>query len=240
MSRLVRRSRSFAVRAAVVGSMAFGALVASSTSVLAQDHLNLTGAAQLYDAPGSGGTQLFVDFLSNGVTHTPTGTVLATETVDGAFAGSITPGSTVGTIQDLTIGTTGVVGTPVNPFLQIGGFSFTLTGAPNGNTFGPISLFNIGTGTAGTFGFSGTVTGGAYGATGRNYQGVFTAQFAGQTPAQVFNTVNSGSSLPVSFSANILVAEATVIPEPSTYVLLATGLGALALVGLRRRGAQQL
>lgn len=229
MNRLVSRSRSVAVRAAVVGSMAFGALVASSTSAQAQDHLNFTGTAQLSDVAGNP-NQLFVNFLGAN-----DGSIFATETIDGAFAATIVPG-TVGTIQDLVVESDGVVGMPIDPFINIGGFSFTLTGAPNGNTFGPISLFDIGTGTAGTFGFSGVVTGGAYGDMGRTYRGVFSAQFSGQSPEEVFNQVNSGGTLPVSFSANIVTS--SVVPEPSTYVLLATGLGALALVGLRRRGMQ--
>lgn len=230
MNGLVSRSRSVVVRAAVVGSLAFGALVASASSALAQDHLNFTGTAQLSDVEGNP-SQLFIDFLgANG------GSIFATETIDGAFAATIVPGS-VGTIQDLIVESGGVVGLPVDPFIGIGGFSFTLTAAPNGNTFGPISLFDIGTGTAGTFGFSGIVTGGAYGDTGRSYQGVFTAQFSGQSPEDVFNQVNSGGTLPVSFSANVIVGQ-SVIPEPSTYLLLATGLGALALVGLRRRSMQ--
>lgn len=230
MNEWVSRSRSVVARAAVVGSLAFGALVASTSSVQAQDHLNFTGTAQLSDVEGNP-SQLFINFLgANG------GSIFATETIDGAFTSTIVPGS-VGTIQDLVVESGGVVGLPVDPFIGIGGFSFTLTGAPNGNTFGPISLFDIGSGTAGTFGFSGIVTGGAFGDTGRNYQGVFTAQFAGQSPEDVFNQVNSGGTLPVSFSANVIVSQ-SVVPEPSTYLLLATGLGALALVGLRRRSMQ--
>ncbi|MHB1225293.1 MAG: PEP-CTERM sorting domain-containing protein [Gemmatimonadaceae bacterium] len=214
----------------MVGSLAFGALVASSSSALAQDQLNFTGTAQLSDVEGNP-SQLFINFLgANG------GTIVADETISGGFATTIVPG-TLGTIQDLVVEESGVVGLPVDPFIGIGGFSFTLTGAPNGNTFGPISLFDIGTGTAGTFGFSGTVTGGAYGDVGQSYQGVFTAQFSGQSPEDVFNQVNSGGTLPVTFSANVIVGQ-SVIPEPSTYLLLATGLGALALVGLRRRSMQ--
>jgi hypothetical protein len=64
----------------------------------------------------------------------------------------------------------------------------------------------------------GNVTGGAC-VPFCTYNGVLTAQFAGQTAAQVFNQINSGGTPTVTFSANF---NATVIPEPSTYALLAT------------------
>lgn len=236
MKGLVQRSRSIAVRAAVVGSMAFGALVASTTSAQAQDELNFTGSARLHDVPGNP-NQLFVDFLLNGARDTPDGSITAIETVSPAFAGSITPGVTTGTIMDLTADAGGFLALPVNNFVNIGGFSFTLTGAPNGNTFGPISLVESGNNTFGFFGVSGTVTGGSYGTNVYNYQGTFSTQFTNQSAADVFAAVNSGGTLEKSYSATFIVAQ-SVVPEPSTYVLLATGLGALALVGLRRRSMQ--
>jgi len=79
---------------------------------------------------------------------------------------------------------------------------------------------------------SGGVTGGALMA-GTTYNGVFTAQFVNQTPTQVFQTISTGGTAAASFSATF-VASSTV-PEPSTYVLLATGIGALGLVARRRR-----
>ena len=77
---------------------------------------------------------------------------------------------------------------------------------------------------------SGFVTGGTYGTAQVAYTGVFTAQFAGQSPSTVFNAINSGGTLPVAFSA-----EFNVVPEPSTYALLATGIAGLGLVARRRR-----
>jgi hypothetical protein len=234
----MNRSREMGrvVKAAVVGALALGVATVTATTAEAQgDRLNFTGSANLYDAPGSSGTQLFVDFLVNGsVGNTPTGTVSAIETINGTFDPEITVG-TPGVIQDLTISTTGVVGAPISPFLTMGGYTFTLNSSPMGNTFGPISLMATPTGTIGFFGVVGTVTGGDFGANLANYTGTFTTQFTGQTPEQVFAAVNSGGTLPVSFSAEFVVG--TVIPEPSTYVLMATGLGLLAFVGRRRRSS---
>jgi hypothetical protein len=58
----------------MVGTLAFGALVASATMVQAQDRLNFTGSADLHDVPGSGGSQLFIDFLIGGTTSGAGGT----------------------------------------------------------------------------------------------------------------------------------------------------------------------
>lgn len=231
-------SRSFAVQAAVVGTLAVGAMLAPMSVEAQESHLNFTGNASLYDAPGSGGANLFIDFLTaGGVQGPPTGTITAIETIDGVFDPEITEGTT-GTITDLTVSPAGVVGLPVSPFVVIGGYTFTLNSAPQGNTFGPISLVDTGAGTSAYFGVFGTVTGGDFGATTRNFTGLFTAQFAGMSPEEVFNQVNSGGTLPVSFSANFVIEDAAVVPEPSTYLLLGTGLGALGLVGLRRRRSE--
>ncbi len=237
MKGLVKRSRSIAVRAAMIGGLALGALVATTSAAQAQqDELNFTGAARLHDVPNRP-DQLFIDFLLNGVRDTPTGSIRAIETVSGAFAGSITPDVTTGTVTDLTAEVGGFFGLPINNFVNIGGFSFTLTGAPSGNTFGPISLVQEGNNTFGYFGVNGTVTGGGYGANVYNYSGTFSTQFTNQTAAQVFNAINSGGTITKSYSATFLV-DTSVVPEPSTYLMLATGLGALALVGLRRRSTQ--
>ena len=237
MSRKMEWRRSYVVKAAAVGLVAFGAVAASATSAEAQARLNFEGSARVSDQPGSGGENLLIDFLVAGTTAgTPTGTVMAIETISGEFEPEIAPG-TEGTIQDLVINESGVVGAPVNDFLMIGGYTFSLTGTDDGNTFGPISLFSVGSNTIAAFGVFGNVTGPDF-MDGRNYQGVFTAQFANQTPEQVFGAINSGGTLPVSFSAEFVVANAQVVPEPSTYILLATGLGALGLVGLRRRATQ--
>lgn len=228
----------FIIRATAVATLSFAAVAATATTVSAQDRLNFNGSARVADQPGSGGANLLIDFLAGApepiTSGTPTGTVFAVPTISGTFLPEISAG-TQGTIQDLVISNSGIVGLPINPFLTMGGYTFTLTGAPAGNTFGPISLFDVGTGTNATFGVNGFVTGGDFGATQRSYTGVFTAQFAGLTPQQVFNTINTGGSFPVAFSAEFVVAPQSVIPEPSTYALMGTGLGMLGFFARRRR-----
>ena len=223
MRRSLEMCRSYAATAVAIGTLALGALAAPVTTAQAQDRLNFTGSANLFDAPGSGGSQLFIDFLVGSTGGTPTGTVTAVETIGGVFDPEIVPNVTTGVIQDLTVSTSGVVGAPVDPFLTIGGYTFTLTGSPAGNAFGPISLIGTPSGTAGFFGVFGTVTGGDFGTAIHNYTGVFTAQFAGRTPEQVFNEVNSGGTLPVGFSAEFVINQA-VIPEPSTSILSLLGM----------------
>jgi hypothetical protein len=225
----------FFSKATAVATFSFLAVAGTATTAQAQDRLNFNGSARVADQPGNP-TNLLIDFLL-GVPEptqagTPTGNVFAVPTISGAFMPGIQPG-TVGVIQDLVVSPTGIVSLPINNFLVMGGYTFTLNSAPAGNTFGPISLVDVGTGTNAFFGVSGTVTGGNFGNTPRNYQGVFTAQFAGLTPAQVFNTINTGGAFPVAFSAEFVVA--SVVPEPSTYALMATGLGMLGFFARRRR-----
>ena len=226
--------RTFFLKATAVATLSIAAGAATGTTAAAQ-RLNFNGAANVQNQPGSAGENLLIDFLAGAteptIAGTPTGNVFATPTIQAPFSLTIASG-TNGEIRDLVASSMGFTGLPMASFLTIGGYTFTLESAPNGNTFGPVSLFDVGTGTVATFGVRGVVTGGAYGAAPVAYQGAFTAQFAGRRPGEVFNAINAGGTLPVAFSA-----EFAVVPEPSTYALLATGIGALGVVARRRRTA---
>jgi hypothetical protein len=229
--------RTFFLKAATAAALSVAAVAATGTSAEAQ-RLNFIGSVNIQNAQDP--ANLLLDFLAGAnqdVAGTPTGTVEARPTVQPPFSPSVMPGTT-GTIADLTVSASGVLGTPVNPFVTLGAYTFSLDNsvqAPAGGfNFGPVQLVDNGNGGSSAFlSVRGTVTGGAYGAAGVGYNGVFTAQFADLTAAQVFNRINEGGQL----TARSFSAEFAVVPEPSTYALLATGISALGLVARRRRQA---
>jgi len=211
---------------AVAASLIASATVAPTAS--AQFRLNLVGSANVGNQPGSGGANLLIDFL-NPVLAVPSTTLPG-----------VTEFATTGTINDVVVSSTGCVNCPVVPFIQIGGYTFSLTSTPaapaGGVTFGPIQLVETATGTSATLTARGTVTGGAFGATTANFSGLFTAQFSGETPAEVFSSINdAGGTRFIGFSAELTTSPQATVPEPATVALMATGLLALAGVTRARR-----
>jgi len=227
---------TFLKAAAVVALSVATAGAASAQSGL----LNVVGQAQLSSASAT--APLFIDFLT-GAAFPPTvtglgnpGTVFAGSST-GIFAGT---SGMVGVMNDLVINATGTTINTVPaglPALTIGAYTFTLgpvlPGAGGNINFGPIVLEDRAGGAVADLNLQGLVSGGACGVNNCTYRGIVTAQFAGMTSAMVFNSISTGQASPVvTFSGNFT---ANVIPEPSTYALLATGIGALGFVARRRR-----
>ena len=220
--------RSFVARAATAAAVSVASVAASSSSAQAQDRLLFLG--QVNVTAQNAGTQLFLDFINSA--NSPFVGFGST----GAFAGLTT--FTPGTIQDVAVSTTGLVGGPVANFVRFGAYTFTLTSTPIAPpatfNFGPISLDNTANGSVATFSVNGTVTGGAFGTANRTFTGSFTAPFTGENAATVAASLANGSRL-VNFSADFLVAPLAVVPEPSTYALMASGVAMLGLLAYRRR-----
>lgn len=233
----------FITKVATFASLSLGAVAAPAFAQPA-NVLNVVGQAQV-SSPGVGsGFPLFIDFLSGGA-YPPS--MIGNGMPGNVFSGQATgvfssiTGNTNGTIQDLQVSANGT-NTTTNPssaagsFMTIGGYTFSLTGAGTGSTFGPVTLQDSQGGAIASFSVNGNVMGNGFNA-GSTYQGLFTAQFVGETSAQVFNQINNGGTPIVTFSANFSATPASTVPEPSTYALLASGIGALGLVARRRRSA---
>ena len=208
--------------------LATAGVVLTATAATAQDRLNITGSVDVSES-GPGGVNVLFDFLN------PT---TAVPTISGTFPPEVAVGTT-GTLYDFQVGPSGCVTCPVSPFLQIAGYTFTVTSTPLAPAgmfnYGPVQLISSGTGTIAAISVVGTVTGGDYGTMVRDFSGTFTAQFEGESPLQVFSAIDAGGTRNVGYSAEFLVQPGQVVPEPSTYLLLATGIGALGLVARRRR-----
>lgn len=233
--------RSF-FKAATVAVGAFVTLSAATANAQFANTLNVVGQTRF--SSGAGGSPLLIDFLSgNAFPPSTPGNGTPGNVFSGATTGAFTsiPGGSNGVIQDLT--STGGV-TTTNPagntaaFMTIGGYTFSLTSVPAGASVGPLTVTDQSGGAIASFSTFGIVSGGSF-VTPLTYQGLFTAQFVGLTAAQALAQINSTAGTPVvTFSANFgAPVGAAVVPEPSTYALLATGLGALGFA-VRRRRAQ--
>jgi hypothetical protein len=212
------------------------AVALSATAAQAQDKLNIVGTVNLYQLVAGPGGNLVIDFVPPagggvGAVYTPQGFTGNT----GAFAA--VPASTPGTNVDFVFGP-GMVPppttTPVN-FLTIGGYTFTATQFGTGNTGTPVNLFeNFGTVFA-TLSVQGFVNGAGL-APNTPFVGGYSAQIPG-TIANVISRIENNAAGIGNVSVSATFTTVSAVPEPATFVLMGSGLLALAGVAARRRRA---
>ncbi len=206
---------------------AAGSVVVNGGNVVLQSPLTNQGVVNVQSGTLYAGT-----YLTNG----STGTVMGSGTISGNLnlaGGTLAPGNSIGTLTFLS--STFLVSAPASLVMEVNGTSadkitFTnptanvdlgagiltlnlqLLGAPTpGTTY---TLLNI---SGGTFGITGTFAGLP------NSGDLISATYASQTYTFAVNYL--ATSVTMDFQA---------VPEPSTYALLAAGLGVLGL-GARRR-----
>ena len=225
--------RSFIGRVAAVAAVVASAVVAQPASAQI-GKLNISGDANIFQTPKGGfAGQIVVDFqpLSPGNPNNVETTSAAAQFGIFAGLGKDFPGLNV----DFVLGPFSPPGPAQTPpgtvILDIGTFDFVLSSFDMGN-FAPYP-FN--------FGLSGSVPTASLTARGSLFnagvfvgifEGTYTTQFPGYTLASLQTAIENGTVVPSSVSASFVVSA---IPEPATVALMATGLVALAGVGLRRR-----
>jgi len=227
------RMTRFTKAAAVVLGLGF----AAQPAIAQVGELNIVGTVNLFQQFLGPTGNLIIDFVPPagggiGTVYTPPG-VTGNE---GVFAGIGT--NVMGTQTDFVFGPSLLptrTTTPVN-ILTIGGYTFTATAFGMGNTGTPVNIFeNFGT-TYATLSVQGTVSGN--GLMNVPFVGGYSAQVQG-TAASVLQRIENttGGIAGVSVSATFTTSAMTPIPEPATFVLMGSGLVALAGVAVRRRRA---
>lgn len=234
----VARGAGLIVAFAVAAQVAEGQVVGA---------FNGAGSASFVKAPGVG-QPIEINFNSP---------LIAVPVLDGIFA-TLAPGNT-GTLQNVAVGT-GVYNLP--GFIQIVGYSFALNNVVPGSfsvadcflaavagqtcTFPgtPFNFANVSNGHGGinttlAFNLSGVVT--TPSANSYDYSAIFTSQFTNTSFQSMYNTMESGGTIPVSYSLSIQATapeDITTTPEPATLAMLGPGLlglGAFGVVRVRRR-----
>jgi len=224
--------RKLFTKSLTAATLSLAALTITGSTASAQaGQISFTGAVTLANFVGDpSGNTLLIDFLSP--VGGTTGTLFSVAGATGLFSG--VAANTSATVSDILV-TAGGATALSTPFLTVGGFTFSapiFVNAIGGNiTFGPVKLVQDGNNTSASLALSGLLSGPGF-AVGQRFDGIFTTQFAGQTPLAVFNTINNGGQIvnqgvSASFSYNI-----SSVPEPSTYALVAAG---LLVVGVARR-----
>jgi hypothetical protein len=95
-----------------------------------------------------------------------------------------------------------------------------------------LSAFNLdqnASGTAASFGIEGTIW--DIGGSTAPISGIYSAEFVGDTPAQVLALLSNGP-IPSTYSGNF---DLTIVPEPATIALLGAGLACFGLIRRRQK-----
>lgn len=229
-------------KAAMAATLTVAAVSVTATSAVAQSgNVSFTGSVDLFNDPlDNTNSTLYIDFLSpmlggRGTLNTVVGST------SGVFDAPFVATASVSDLR-VTPTTTSLVSSPL---MTYGGYTFTnvtflqANAANYTSTYGSIGLRETTVGAASNvsaeINLFGTLTDNAGFST--QFTGVFTTQFANTTLTQLLTDVNSPGGIRNQGVSASFGYTTSVVPEPSTYALMAAGLAGLALVARRRRSA---
>jgi hypothetical protein len=231
------------VKAALAASLSVASIAVTASPAVAQTgSISFTGSVDLYNDPLDPTLNtLYIDFLGGAIIGR--GLLSTVMFPTGVFNAPFVPTASVSDLRVHPATTT----LASMPFLTYGGYTFDVVPAgfipAAGYTFnyGSVGLIQAGPNVAAALALTGTVNGPGL-PINQSFAGLFTTQFDNMTIAELLAAVNSpptadnpngglrNHGVSASFGYRL-----NVIPEPSTYLLMAIGLAGLGVVARRRR-----